>query len=72
MDLRSDAQVYRYQRVVSQLGTVWIRFNVNIVIAGLVPVIHRGATVIYPDSSTLVEPWIAGTSPAMTGWGKVK
>ena len=37
-----------------------------IVITALVAVIHRGASVIYQDNSTPVEPWITGTSPVTT------
>ncbi len=36
------------------------------VITALVAVIHRSTSVIYLDNSTLVEPWITGTSPVMT------
>ncbi len=36
------------------------------VITALVAVIHRGASVIYQENSTPVEPWITGTSPVMT------
>ena len=36
------------------------------VITAFVAVIHRGASVIYQQNSTPVEPWITGTSPVMT------
>ena len=36
------------------------------VITALVAVIHRGASVIYQQNSTLVEPWITATSAVMT------
>ena len=38
----------------------------NVVIAGLVPAIHRSAGAIFQDSSTPVEAWITGTSPVKT------
>ena len=38
----------------------------NVVIAGLVPAIHRSAGVIFRDGYTPVEAWITGTSPVMT------
>ena len=36
------------------------------VFTALVAVIHRGASVIYQQNSTPVEPWITATSAAMT------
>ncbi len=38
----------------------------KIVIAALVAAIHRCTSVIYLDSSTLVEAWITATSAVMT------
>ena len=48
------------------MGISVVAFPRGGVIAGLVPAIHCSAGVIFQDSSTLVEPWITGTSPAMT------
>jgi hypothetical protein len=38
------------------------------VIAGLVPVIHRTASSNFHQHIVSVAPWIAGTSPTMTGF----
>jgi hypothetical protein len=47
----------------------WNRLKVifpGFVIAARVAAIHGSASVIHQENSTLVEPWITGTSPVMT------